>query len=142
MNSLPGPRENCSPDCSGKWKMRPGSSMDFAKLHDYLHGKPGAVIDFPFDPSTLVFKVCSKMFALVMLDQHPMQMNLKCDPFKAQALRACYPAITPGYHMNKRHWNTLLLDGSLPDDLVLALVDDSYDLVVKSLPGVLRHTLD
>jgi len=116
--------------------------MDFELLHDYLQSKPGAEIDFPFDPGTLVFKVRGKMFALIMLDVQPLQMNLKCDPFKAQALRDCFPAISPGYHMNKRHWNTLLLDGSLPDELILSLADESYALVVKGLPKTLRQALD
>jgi predicted DNA-binding protein (MmcQ/YjbR family) len=115
--------------------------MVFDELHDHLLGKPGAAIDFPFDPCTLVFKVCGKMFALVMLDEQPMRMNLKCDPVMAQALRDRYPAIRAGYHMNKRHWNTLLLDGSLPDDLVLTLADDSYALVVRALPRTLRQSL-
>jgi len=116
--------------------------MDFELLQEYLQSKPGAEIDFPFDPDTLVFKVCGKMFALVMLDVQPLKMNLKCDPCKAQALRDSFPAISPGYHMNKRHWNTLLLDGSLPDELILSLVDESYALVVKGLPKTQRQTLD
>jgi predicted DNA-binding protein (MmcQ/YjbR family) len=108
--------------------------MDYERLHKYLSCKPGAVVDFPFDQVTLVFKVAGKMFALITLNEQPLRMNLKCDPGKAQALRDCFPTILPGYHMNKRHWNTLILDGSLPNDLIFSLVDDSYDLVVKGLP--------
>jgi predicted DNA-binding protein (MmcQ/YjbR family) len=115
--------------------------MDYQRLHDYLCCKPGAVVDFPFDPITLVLKVGGKMFALVILDEHPLRMNLKCDPVKGLALRDCFPAILPGYHMNKRHWNTLVLDGSLPDDLVFSMIDDSYDLVVKGLTRSAREEL-
>ncbi len=112
--------------------------MTFETLKDYLLGKPGAGEDFPFDDVTLVFKVGGKMFALVILDEDPMRMNLKCDPVKAEFLRAQFPAVHPGYHMNKRHWNTVTLDGTLPDPLVLAMIDDSYELVVRGLPRARR----
>ena len=108
--------------------------MTFETLKATLLGKPGAVEDFPFDPVTLVLKVSGKMFALIILDEDPMRMNLKCDPLKAEFLREAFPSITPGYHMNKRHWNTVRLDGSLPDDLLRAMIDDSYELVVRGLP--------
>jgi len=108
--------------------------MTFETLKATLLSKPGAVEDFPFDPVTLVLKVGGKMFALVILDEDPMRMNLKCDPLKAEFLREAFPSITPGYHMNKRHWNTVRLDGSLPDDLLRAMIDDSYELVVRGLP--------
>ena len=74
------------------------------------------------------------MFALVSTDWTPLQMNLKCLPEKAEVLREQFPAIIPGYHMNKRHWNTIVLDGSLPDELVFSLIDESYDFVVNTLP--------
>jgi len=115
--------------------------MDYERLHNDLKSKPGAVVDFPFDPLTLVFKVGGKMFALITLKEQPLRMNLKCDPGKAQALRDCFPAILPGYHMNKRHWNTLILDGTLPDDLVFSLVDDSYALVIKGLTKAVRQRI-
>ena len=115
--------------------------MDYDRLHHYLISKPGAVVDFPFDTVTLVLKVGGKMFALVTLDEHPLRMNLKCVPAKAQALRDCFAAITPGYHMNKRHWNTLVLDESLPEDLILSLIDDSYDLVVNGLSKATRQQI-
>lgn len=108
--------------------------MTFETLKATLLGKPGAVEDFPFDTVTLVLKVSGKMFALIILDEDPMRMNLKCDPLKAEFLREAFPSITPGYHMNKRHWNTVRLDGSLPDDLLRAMIDDSYELVVRGLP--------
>ncbi|MFF2650519.1 MmcQ/YjbR family DNA-binding protein [Streptomyces sp. NPDC058045] len=101
-----------------------------------------AVEDFPFNPETSVFKVCGRLFALTALDAVPLTVNLKCDPEDAVRLRAEHPAIAPGWHMNKRHWNTVTLDGSLPDRLIRELVEDSYDLVVAGLPRRERLRLD
>jgi len=112
--------------------------MDYERLHNYLKAKPGAVVDFPFDEVTLVFKVGGKIFALILLNEQPLRMNLKCDPGKAQALRDCFTSILPGYHMNKRHWNTLVLDETLPEELLFSLVDDSYALVLKGLTKAVR----
>lgn len=95
---------------------------------------PGAREEFPFDERHSVFKVSGKMFAISALDGDPLEVSLKCDPVLAEQLRASYPAITPGYHLNKRHWNTVALDGSVDDQLVTDMVEDSYDLVVASLP--------
>nr|WP_202431891.1 MmcQ/YjbR family DNA-binding protein [Streptomyces sp. SID7804] len=101
------------------------------------------VEDFPFNPETSVFKVLGKMFALTNLDARPLTVNLKCDPEDAIRLRAEHPdLIVPGYHMNKRHWNTVTVDGGLPDRLVRELVEDSYDLVVAGLPRADRLRLD
>jgi len=100
--------------------------------------KPGAIEDFPFDTVTLVAKVGGKMFALISTNAKPLSMNLKCDPARAVILRELYPAILPGYHMNKQHWNTLLLDDSIPDTEILSMIDDSYALVVKGLPKARR----
>ena len=96
--------------------------------------QPGATEDFPFGPNTSVFKVAGKMFALSALRARPLKVSLKCEPELAQALRLSYPVIQPGYHLNKRHWNTVELDGSLPDEMVRGMVEDSYDLVVAGLP--------
>jgi len=85
-----------------------------------------------------VFKVGGKMFALSLLDAEPLQLSVKCDPDLAVQLRAAHPAVAPGYHLNKRHWNTITLDGSLPDQMVTDLLTDSYDLVVASLPKARR----
>ena len=115
--------------------------MTFDELKNYLLAKPGAFEDFPFDTVTLVLKVSGKMFALVMLDKDPMRMNLKCDPVKAEFLRDQFPAVLPGYHMNKRHWNTVVLDDSLPDSLIFAMIDDSYELVVRGLPKARRPAM-
>ena len=112
--------------------------MDLTKLRNYLLAKPQAVEDFPFDTVTLVAKVGGKMFALVGTDEEPLRVNLKCVPEKAEVLREYYPAVLPGYHMNKRHWNTVVLDGSIPDDEIFAMIDESYDLVVQGLPRVKR----
>lgn len=97
--------------------------------------------EFPFGPETSVFKVAGKMFALAALDAEPLRINLKCDPEDAVRLREEHPAIVPGYHMNKRHWNTVTV-GELPDRLVRELVEDSYDLVVAGLPKAVRLRLD
>jgi predicted DNA-binding protein (MmcQ/YjbR family) len=99
---------------------------------------PGASEEFPFGDEVSVFKVGGKMFALSILDAEPLQVSVKCDPELAVQLRSAYPAIAPGYHLNKRHWNTITLDGSLPDEMVTDLLGDSYDLVVASLPKARR----
>ncbi|MFF4014222.1 MmcQ/YjbR family DNA-binding protein [Streptomyces sp. NPDC001843] len=102
-----------------------------------------AVEDFPFNPETSVFKVLGKMFALSYLDGRPLTVNLKCDPEDAVRLRGEHEGlIVPGYHMNKRHWNTVTVDGGLPDRLVRELIEDSYDLVVAGLPRAERLRLD
>jgi predicted DNA-binding protein (MmcQ/YjbR family) len=119
--------------------------MDHAALLDYLATKPGAAPGYPFDPTTRVYKVGnkakSKMFALVSEDEDPLRINLKCDPDQALALRAQYESVLPGYHMDKKHWNTLVLDGSLGDALVKELIDHSYGLIVDSLPKKIQQEL-
>lgn len=101
----------------------------------------GAGEEFPFDEATSVFKVARKMFALSRLDGSPLQVSLKCDPDLAVQLRISYPEITAGYHLNKRHWNTVALDGSVPADLVNDMIEDSYDLVVAGLSRARRERL-
>ncbi|MBC7268186.1 MmcQ/YjbR family DNA-binding protein [Streptomyces broussonetiae] len=102
-----------------------------------------AVEDFPFNPDTSVFKVCGKLFALTDLGARPLTVNLKCDPEDAVRLRADHEGlVVPGYHMNKRHWNTVTADGALPDRLLRELIEDSYDLVVAGLPRADRLRLD
>jgi predicted DNA-binding protein (MmcQ/YjbR family) len=107
--------------------------MKFESLREYLLNKRGSYEDFPFGPSVIVFKVMGKMFALVPLDETPPRINLKCDPELALHLREAYESVLPGYHMNKRHWNTVILDGPMPDSDLMAMIDDSYDLVVNGL---------
>ncbi len=112
--------------------------MDFDTLRTHLIRRKGAAEEMPFGPSALVFKVMGKMFALIGVDDDPLRMNLKCDPDYALLLRQRYTGVIPGYHMNKQHWNTVVLDDSVPDDLILDMIDDSYDLVVKGLRRVDR----
>jgi predicted DNA-binding protein (MmcQ/YjbR family) len=114
--------------------------MDASQLKALCLALPGAAEEFPFGDEVSVFKVGGKMFALSALDAAPLQVSLKCDPEFAGHLRATYPAIAPGYHLNKRHWNTITIDGSLAQDLVTDLLKDSYDLVVASLPRARRPT--
>jgi predicted DNA-binding protein (MmcQ/YjbR family) len=101
----------------------------------------GAVEERPFGPETSVFKVCGKMFALSRLDGEPLRLSLKCEPPLAEQLRQEYAAIAPGYHLNKRHWNTVTLDGSIADRMLRDLIEDSYDLVVSALPRARRLEL-
>lgn len=115
--------------------------MNFDTLRTYLLSKPGAVEDFPFDTVTLVVKVGGKMFALVGINEDPQRLNLKALPEQAEVLRELYPAVIPGYHMNKRHWNTVILDGSLPDEEVQGMIDESYRLVVQGLPRARRPVI-
>ena len=96
----------------------------------------------PFGPEALVYKVAGKMFALAMPDEHPHRVNLKCDPERALELRDRYEDIVPGYHMNKRHWNTINLGGRVPTALVRELIEHSYQLVVASLPKKAREELN
>jgi predicted DNA-binding protein (MmcQ/YjbR family) len=96
---------------------------------------PGAREEFPFGDQPSVFKVGGKMFALSALESRPLRVSLKCEPDLGEGLRATYPAIQPGYHLNKRHWVTITVDGSVPDETLRELLEDSYDLVVAKLPA-------
>ena len=107
--------------------------MNIEEFREYCMAKPGVTEEFPFDEVTLVFKVAGKVFVLTNLDGD-WSLNLKCDPERAIELREQYPAIQPGYHMNKVHWNTVMMDGSLSQKLILELIDHSYQLVVDKLP--------
>ncbi len=114
--------------------------MNIEAIRQYCMDKPAVTESFPFDEVTLVFKVAEKMFALVNLDGN-LSINLKCDPDKALELREHYPAVRPGYHMNKQLWNTIVLDDSLDNDLIMSWIDDSYRLVVDKLPKKIREKL-
>ena len=107
--------------------------MNIQQYREFCIKKKGVTEEFPFDQETLVFKVCGKIFALTNVDSFS-SLNLKCDPEEAVILREKYPCVQPGYHMNKKHLNTILLDGSVPDKLLLQWIDDSYHCVVKGLP--------
>ncbi len=102
--------------------------MDIVSLRDYCIAKDGVTESFPFGEDTLVFKTAGKIFALVNLDGD-LSINLKCDPEFALELRERYPSVTPGYHMNKKHWNTVSIDGSVPDKDVFSWIDHSYELI-------------
>jgi predicted DNA-binding protein (MmcQ/YjbR family) len=114
--------------------------MDIITFRSYCLEKPGTTEEFPFDEETLVFKVLGKMFALANVDEF-VSMNLKCDPDRAVELREKYDGILPGYHMSKKHWNTVMTDGTVPENLLFELIDHSYELVVKGLPKKLQQTL-
>jgi predicted DNA-binding protein (MmcQ/YjbR family) len=115
--------------------------MNIEEVRYYCLQKRGVIEDFPFGDSTPVMKVGSKIFALLSLDESP-SVNLKCDPSRAIELREVYPAIIPGYHMNKKHWNTVMLDGSLSKELMRSMIDQSYELVFISLPEKLRKEIN
>ena len=115
--------------------------MNLEFLQKFLLKKKGTTEETPFGPEALVYKVMGKMYALIAWEENPLRISLKCDPDFALALRAKYPAVTAGYHMNKRHWNTIMLDGSVPEDEILEMIDDSYDLVVKKLKKADRERL-
>jgi predicted DNA-binding protein (MmcQ/YjbR family) len=112
-----------------------------AQLRDHCLAFPGSVETFPFGPETSVFKVADKMFALCQLAQRPLQIGVKCEPLLAEQLRAAHASVIAGYHLNKRHWNTLIVDGSLSDQTIKDMVEDSYDLVVSALPRSRRRAL-
>jgi predicted DNA-binding protein (MmcQ/YjbR family) len=114
--------------------------LTLAKIAAYCDTKSGAVRTTPFGPEPLVFKVAGRMFALLgHLDGNEV-VSLKCDPERSAVLRASYDAIVPGYHLNKEHWNTLILDGSLPPPLVTELIDHSYELTNKKKPSKPRSS--
>ena len=115
--------------------------MNIEDLQLYCSAKAGVTEEFPFDEVTLVFKVMGKAFALTGLDAEEASVNLKCDPDRAIELRDEYPDIIPGYHMNKKHWNTVYLERELRDALIYELIDHSYDLVVAKLTRVLKEEL-
>ena len=115
--------------------------MDIETLRTYCLQKKGTSEGFPFGEEVLVFKVMGKMFALTGLMNIPLTVNLKCDPELAMELRERYEAVVPGYHMNKTHWNTVTLDGSIPKREILEMIDHSYDLIVKSLKKAEREKL-
>ncbi len=115
--------------------------MNIEEVRQICISRKGVTEGFAFDELTLVLKVGGKMFALLDLDNNP-SINLKCDPERAVDLREHYDSILPGYHMNKQHWNTVILDGSLPDKLIAELIGHSYDLVYASLPKKAKEVVD
>ena len=116
--------------------------MDLESFREYCLSKPGATEDMPFGEDVLVFRVGGKMFALASLDEIPATANLKCDPDLALELRDRYEQVRPGYHMNKKHWNTVEIDSGIPDAEVRKMIDHSYELVTQSLPKAERKKLE
>jgi len=115
--------------------------MPNSEFEKYLLSKNGAFKDFPFGEDTAVFKVGKKMFALISLKKNPLSINLKCDPEEAFFLRSAYESVIPGYHMNKDHWNSVILDGSVPLVVIHEMIDKSYDLVFKTLKKAEKEEL-
>lgn len=115
--------------------------MQFSDVRDYCVELPGTEECFPFAPNIYVYKIRGKIFAILGTEQGEGWLNLKCDPDQALALRDIFPAIRPGYHMNKKHWNTLRLDGTVPEQEIKRQIDQSRELVIKSLPKLQRQTL-
>ena len=114
--------------------------MNIEYFREYCLAKNGVTEEFPFDEKTLVFKVMNKMFALTGIDTF-VSINIKCDPEKAIELREHYDSVIPGYHMSKKHWNTVKIDGTISDKLILGWLDHSYDLVVSGLTKKLKEEL-
>ena len=112
--------------------------FDYETLRTYLLSRPGATEHYSFGPEDMVVKVGGKMFALIVVQDPPTHIVLKCDPDYARELRAEYPAITTAPYMSKQHWNSIRLDGSMPDDMILSMIEDSYRLVVKGLSRAVR----
>ena len=116
--------------------------MDLEKFREYCLSKIAATESMPFGEGVLVFKVAGKMFALAALDEIPATVNLKCDPDLALALRDQYEQVQPGYHMNKKHWNTVEIDSGIPDAELRKMIDHSYKVVVRLLPKKAREKLE
>jgi predicted DNA-binding protein (MmcQ/YjbR family) len=116
----------------------PFDPMTSEELRDHCLSFRWSEETFPFGPDTSVSKVVGKIFALCRLDESPLRVSLKCDPPLAEQLREAYASVIPGYHLNKRHWNTVIVDGSLPDWMIGDMIEDSYDLVVSRLPRTRR----
>lgn len=107
--------------------------LDYNALAEVILKKKGVTEEIPFGPEVKVFKVMGKMFLMAAWMEKPMSVTVKCDPDDALMWRARYSSVTPGYYMNKRHWNTILLDGSIPDEEIFQMIEDSYQLVVEGL---------
>lgn len=125
---------------SGGWSLE-AMDVTLQDLKGYLSSKPGSTEEVPFGPEHLVYKVMGKIFAVVGWDEEPMTMSVKADPERVEALRRVFPAVTPAPYFHKRHWNRVLLDGSVPKPELLAMIDDSYDIVVCGLTRAQREEL-
>jgi predicted DNA-binding protein (MmcQ/YjbR family) len=110
--------------------------MNIENIREYCLSKKGVMESFPFNDTALVFKVCGKMFALLDLSEESRGLTLKCDPELAIGLREQHPEVTPAYHFNKKHWNTVQVDGTIRDKLIFSWIDKSYNMVVQKLPKI------
>ena len=115
--------------------------MDIEQLRNYCLSKQGAEETLPFGPDTLVYRVGARAFLLVGLDNETLRFNVKCDPDKASELRERFSCVLPGYHMNKKHWNTIAVDGSVSSSQLKDWIDHSYELIVENLPKKIRDEL-
>jgi predicted DNA-binding protein (MmcQ/YjbR family) len=115
--------------------------MNIEAIRKHCLKKPGVTEDFPFDENTLVFRVMKKIFLLASINEIPLRINLKCDPEKAVELRERYGSVLPGYHMNKTHWNTIVIDGSVAERKIISWIDESYILITNSLKKSEREKL-
>ncbi len=116
--------------------------MNIDSYIEYCKEKEGTSLDFPFGENVMVIKVGRKMFVLIKNTENPPKMTLKCDPDKSVELRNKYKAIKPGYHMNKRNWNTIDMDGSVPDEEIYNMIDESYELVIQTLSKAKRQKIE
>ena len=114
--------------------------MNIESLREYCLSKPDAEETTPFGPDNLVYKINGKVFLITSLDSDPLSFNVKCDPEKATELRESYPSVQPGYHVNKKHWNTIIVDGSISSSLMRQWIDDSYNLVSSKTKKVKKKT--
>lgn len=119
-----------------------GEDMDLKTLKQYLLARPGASEGAAFGPEHLTYKVMAKLFAVVSWDEDPMRISLKCDPAEVEALRKVFPAVQPAPYFNKKHWNVVILDGTVPEPEFLSMIDESYRLVVKGLTRKQREGLE
>jgi predicted DNA-binding protein (MmcQ/YjbR family) len=117
-------------------------SVTFQEIHAYLLSQPGSTEDRPFGPEVPVYKIGGKMFAFASPDSTPPKLTLKLDPLQGRMIRDAYAAVQAGYHMNKEHWNTITLDGSIPKEELLTWIDESYALVMQGLPQSVREQLN
>ncbi len=116
--------------------------MNIEQIREHCIKKKGVTEEFPFDEETLVFKVMGKIYLLASLESIPLSINLKCDPEEAVELRETYQSVKPGYHMDKKHWNTIVIDGSIPANKIFEWVDKSYELVIRKLKKSLIKKLN
>jgi predicted DNA-binding protein (MmcQ/YjbR family) len=117
-------------------------ALELEDLRRYMLAKPGAYEDFPFGPENMVFKVAGKMFSLIAIQAKPLHVSLKCDPLHAEHLRAAYPAVQLPSYLDKRHWNKVIIDGTIADETIRALIDESYSLVYKGLTRAARRAIE